>query len=290
VVGDNCSTNIKAARLYGVPIIGCASHRLNLDVEKWIESSPRGKTIEKVNVLCRKLRTIKGRAFLKKNNLPNAKIKNDTRWSSVFEMIRRYLDLVQPMSQCSDIPADIVALLLSPGENLQVGEIFKDLENFESVTKFLQLRTATMSEVRTLFDQLIADYPFFESLIGKNASIIKYPDFENALVKLQNGNFCDLTIEEKYNVKWLEVVALETKNEVEDYASCIIKKRKFSETYMDSNWIPPTSVEVERLFSSAKNILAEKRKALKCKNVEMIMCLKANRHLVDDNMINRAFS
>lgn len=222
--------------------------------------------------------------------MPNAKIKNDTRWSSVFEMIRRYLDLVQPMSQCSDIPADIVALLLSPGENLQVGEIFKDLENFESVTKFLQLRTATMSDVRTLFDQLIADYPFFESLIGKNASIIKYPDFENALVKLQNGNFCDLTIEEKYNVKWLEVVALETKNEVEDYASCIIKKRKFSETYMDSNWIPPTSVEVERLFSSAKNILTEKRKALKCKNVEMIMCLKANRHLVDDNMINRAFS
>ena len=34
VFGDNCSTNIKAARLYGVPIIGCASHRLNLAVEK----------------------------------------------------------------------------------------------------------------------------------------------------------------------------------------------------------------------------------------------------------------
>ncbi len=41
-------------------------------------------------------------------------------------------DLVQSMSQCSDIPADIVALLLSPGENLQVGEIFNDLEKFET--------------------------------------------------------------------------------------------------------------------------------------------------------------
>jgi hypothetical protein len=161
-------------------------------------------------------------------------------------------DLVQSMSQCSDIPADIVALLLSPGENLQVGEIFNDLEKFESVTKFLQLRTATMSDVRTLFDQLIANYPFFESLIGKKASIIKYPDFENAIVKLQNGNFRDLTVEEKASVKWLEVVALETKNEVEDYASCIIKKRKFSETYMDSYWIPPTSVEVSGFLAPLK--------------------------------------
>jgi len=48
VVGDNCSTNIKAARLYGVPIIGCASHRLNLAVEKWIESLLREKSLKKL--------------------------------------------------------------------------------------------------------------------------------------------------------------------------------------------------------------------------------------------------
>ncbi len=35
LIGDNCSTNQSLARLCGVPLVGCASHRLNLAVNMW---------------------------------------------------------------------------------------------------------------------------------------------------------------------------------------------------------------------------------------------------------------
>jgi len=56
---------------------------------------------------------------------------------------------------------------------------------------------------------------------------------------------------------------------------------------METNWIAPTSVEVERLFSNAKNVLTEKRKALKNENVE-ILFFKANRSLIDIQLLNKA--
>ena len=34
VVGDNCATNKRIATLMGVPLVGCASHRLNLAVQQ----------------------------------------------------------------------------------------------------------------------------------------------------------------------------------------------------------------------------------------------------------------
>lgn len=35
-VGDNCATNRRLADISGIPIVGCASHRLNLAVQKWL--------------------------------------------------------------------------------------------------------------------------------------------------------------------------------------------------------------------------------------------------------------
>ena len=36
IVGDNCSVNQSMARILGVPLIGCASHKFNLAVRQWI--------------------------------------------------------------------------------------------------------------------------------------------------------------------------------------------------------------------------------------------------------------
>jgi hypothetical protein len=38
VVGDNCSTNRSIAPKMGVPLVGCASHRLNLAVKKYLSN------------------------------------------------------------------------------------------------------------------------------------------------------------------------------------------------------------------------------------------------------------
>ncbi|EGZ13114.1 hypothetical protein PHYSODRAFT_407182, partial [Phytophthora sojae] len=36
LVGDNCNTNLSIATKMGVPLVGCASHRLNLAVKKFL--------------------------------------------------------------------------------------------------------------------------------------------------------------------------------------------------------------------------------------------------------------
>eukprot|EP00644_Phytophthora_capsici_P010759 jgi/Phyca11/104645/e_gw1.9.920.1 len=36
LVGDNCSTNQSIATKMGVPLVGCASHRFNLAVGKYL--------------------------------------------------------------------------------------------------------------------------------------------------------------------------------------------------------------------------------------------------------------
>jgi hypothetical protein len=41
LVGDNCSVNQSMARILGVPLIGCASHKFNLAVRQWIKDQDK---------------------------------------------------------------------------------------------------------------------------------------------------------------------------------------------------------------------------------------------------------
>ena len=41
LIGDNCSVNQSIARTMDVPLIGCASHKFNLAVRKWMEGQPQ---------------------------------------------------------------------------------------------------------------------------------------------------------------------------------------------------------------------------------------------------------
>ena len=53
LVGDNCSVNQSIARTMEVPLIGCASHKLNLAVRRWIENQAELKEIiAKVRSCC----------------------------------------------------------------------------------------------------------------------------------------------------------------------------------------------------------------------------------------------
>jgi hypothetical protein len=67
ICGDNTSCNPKLARLIGdhinqpVPLIGCASHKLNLAVLHHVETSYK-VVIDKLTELCRQLRILKMQA------------------------------------------------------------------------------------------------------------------------------------------------------------------------------------------------------------------------------------
>ncbi|KAG3073596.1 hypothetical protein PI125_g22212 [Phytophthora idaei] len=38
LIEDNCTTNVATARLFGVPLLGCSSHRLNLAGERVLKA------------------------------------------------------------------------------------------------------------------------------------------------------------------------------------------------------------------------------------------------------------
>lgn len=50
-IGDNCSTNKALADLCKLPLVGCAAHRFNLEVQMFLETS--SVLIQKVQVQCR---------------------------------------------------------------------------------------------------------------------------------------------------------------------------------------------------------------------------------------------
>jgi hypothetical protein len=63
IVGDNCSVNKRLATIMGVPLVGCASHRLQLAVRDYL--LPYEAALEEVQTLMRKLRTLKQAAKLR---------------------------------------------------------------------------------------------------------------------------------------------------------------------------------------------------------------------------------
>ena len=88
VVCDHASVNIAIARKTGVPMIGCASHRMNLALREFL--SPHDKILGKLHDLMTKLDTSKNRHHLRKLGGLMPVLNNDTRWSSYFSITCRF--------------------------------------------------------------------------------------------------------------------------------------------------------------------------------------------------------
>ena len=54
-----------------------------------------------------------------------------------------------------------------------------------------------------------------------------------------------------------------------------------SDMYLSSGWVPATSNDCERLFSNAKFVFQDLRKALTPKNLEILLFLKLNKKYWD---------
>ena len=88
--GDNCTVNKKIARDNSKPFVGCASHRFNLGVEKFLRSDSVARYYNKVASLMHELRTYKNTARLRTKTTLGPKRKNETRWTGAFEQFKRY--------------------------------------------------------------------------------------------------------------------------------------------------------------------------------------------------------
>jgi hypothetical protein len=306
-VGDNCSVNQSIARTMSVPLIGCASHKFNLAVQLWIKEQPNlTSIIAKVAAVMRKASTLKVAAKLKQLTKYSCVKANDTRWSSTYNMVRRYFQIQPQLSAL----VELLELLPTPVEVDTLSRGFRHLSNFDTITIMLQRDGIPFVEVRNIFDVLVADFPEMQHHLGQHSSLVIDRHFEMGVMSISKG--MPLTSEQKAAVT--NLVKAEVQQAIdssggesnnidmlmaddnESYAVRVAKRLKLQsrlenigrEKFVNLDVIPGTSVNCERLFSLAKHILTDTRKNTTPILFEALLFLKVNRSLWDAHSVGIA--
>ena len=175
IAADNCSTNQRLCTDLAVPMVGCNSHRLHLEIEGFIgpkekknarsvvireESRLRG-LIRKLDRLMGELKSLKNAALLRTQTLLLPERKNDTRWYSLFKMLLKWSKISHAVSSVESFPRSVLELIPTAAENLELHSLLEDLKVFESVSQALQRdgqgskSMVSMEGVRALFDGLV---------------------------------------------------------------------------------------------------------------------------------------
>jgi hypothetical protein len=317
VVCDHAAVNGAFASRVQVPMIGCASHRLQLAVKEIL--APHEKQRKKVHELMVKLDSIKNRAKLEAADALMPVQRNATRWSSTFSMVQRYFEIVDFIDR-SDIELDEACL--TAREEVRLQAIFDDLKDIESINKTLQIESAedgadvapasndkttggkkrkrkavpTLATVRTLFNGMVQAFPESKGYLEKRASeaqlpksdVVKNAAFENAIVKVLSGCESKLTVAEARTLdKFMrEDESSDEEEEEQDlsFADGLLEGEDGNQSsprpsFIDLRWIPATSDEVERLFSRAGLVFSERRQGMFPISLEKLMLLEWNSKL-----------
>jgi hypothetical protein len=288
LVGDNAPVNTCISDLLEVPFIGCASHRFNLACKKYLEEYE--ESLSKISRLMVTLRNVKQAGKLRTKTKLSPVLRNDTRWSSTYQMLKRFFE-IKDFIDASD---RALAVNLPSGlEIVTLQEVMKDLEEFESATKLLQDRKRTLLEVRAIFDGLLESYPTMHHYISSKSNFVHSPAFENGVVKVQAEQLDDILLEEKELLEpFLQsnipaVVSPTKPTSLSVQALSRIKRRKIVAEFVSLEHIPPTSNIVERLFSAARIVLTDYRKSMDPYTFECLMFLKVNRSKWDINVVSK---
>ncbi|KAG3085237.1 hypothetical protein PI125_g19285 [Phytophthora idaei] len=129
----------------------------------------------------RKLRTLKEAAKLRAETPLPPVLRQETRWSSTFAMLDRYVRLRRILSADDDEMAD---LLLSRSTHRSLQTLLEEMKDIESISKKIQSDGLTLLQARELFDRLLELKPSFASYLASNAEIVHSPAFESGAVKL----------------------------------------------------------------------------------------------------------
>ncbi|ETP08613.1 hypothetical protein F441_15490 [Phytophthora nicotianae CJ01A1] len=108
------------------------------------------------------LRTVTQSAKLRLKTALRPVIRQDTRWSSTFEMVRRYFKLLEFLDADDD---EIMEILPLPAANKRLRTLHQELRDIESVVKALQGHDVDLLDVREWFDELIAAKPQYARYI-----------------------------------------------------------------------------------------------------------------------------
>ncbi|DAZ94076.1 TPA: hypothetical protein N0F65_006663 [Lagenidium giganteum] len=248
LVGDNCSTNKAVATKWGIPLVGCASHRFNLAVAKIL--AERHENVDAVRQLMLQLRQLNNAA--EKLTPRRPVLSNATRWSSTFAMLDRYLALREHAKTIAAVEESVPSQF--------IGKLWAFIRS-GSVCVKLQLENASLADVCTLFDACIELHPSMGDYLKPSAPIIHALRFESAVVKCINE--LPLTATEATVLVSMVTPVVSSNNsaiEPEDFATAVLRRAKrvrrserLPVTYSPLvARIPPTSNFCERLFSQCK--------------------------------------
>ncbi|KAG3000972.1 hypothetical protein PC129_g17990 [Phytophthora cactorum] len=231
-----------------VPLVGCASHRLNLAVRDFL--GPHEAALDQVQLLVRKLRTLNQAAKLRIKTSLVPVLRPDMRWSSTFSMLERYF---RQREFCQ--------------------QTMMTLHYVESISKKLQSDGLTLLDARDLFDGLLGLLPTFSNYLAPDADIVHSPVVEAAVVKDLAGEATSLTAEKASELEpfTVKVGALSSSEVVssavkEGFADRILQSLRGPGDVQ----APSTPNIVERLFSVTRGVLRHERHRLSPMTLEMI--------------------
>jgi hypothetical protein len=282
LIGDNCSTNHSFAGKCKTYFIGCASHRFNLAMKSHLEKHE--EMLKQVNGIMISLKGLIPSAKLRSHTDLKPHCRNQTRWSSTYQMLNRYTQIRDflPLLEIDELDEK----LLNNRQNRDVDSLIEELNDLNSVTLELQRDDITISEVRGIFDYVLEKYPMLYDKLSPCADIILDKHFETGIVKIQQGKVELLDTIEKRHVIHLKKPEIEKPAEVEvtlSLAQQALKKQKLEETressYIDLRFLIPTSNICERLFSKAGFCLHSRRLGILPINAECQMFLHMNMDL-----------
>eukprot|EP00644_Phytophthora_capsici_P002574 jgi/Phyca11/105692/e_gw1.11.241.1 len=164
IVGDNCAVNKRLATLLGVPLVGCASHRLNLALQSML--GDHASDLAQVKELMLKLKTLNLSAQLRFKTHLRPVISQYTRWGLTFSMVHLYLEILDVIKDIDDVQDQ----LPSPATNRRLRDLLEDLKKFESVSYELQSDKGTLEDARMYFDALIEFRSEFFDYLGAKAN------------------------------------------------------------------------------------------------------------------------
>ena len=301
-----------------VPLVGCASHKLNLAVQSLCSENPIwSAAILRVHTLMVSLKSLKNRVKLAVVTSLNPQLRNDTRWRSTYLMLKKYLKLVQETDNFQKCSFDCTTCNLIPlydvedkdSEFSTIKNIVRCLKRFDELCVWLQTDNPSevkMSTVRFYFDKLLIDYPTLQRYLGKDSYLVHCPNFDNAISKIQlaadqGKSTVSLSDDERAAVAMyatgagsgVEVVAQSDSDDdgepsfIEQGKSEYDSKRpKKQPPYYSTLHISPTSNIVERLFSRCGLIMRPHRRLMDPSTLEMLVMLRFNRDLWDERDVD----
>ena len=166
---------------------------------------------------------------------------------------------------------------------------------------------ARMKDVPQLKRKVKGDNAGFEGIgvdptyLNLTNSVFINPDFLTGVGKIQDGKAHELTQTEKVAVECLRATPIIRVEPTEESAgersnggklSRALKKRKSEAPakYINCDFILATAVDVERLWSTAKNVLTDRRRGMATMMVQVILFLKENRDLWNCNTVYKSIT